>query len=200
MPVDPARLNAVGDLVLKDAGEMRALADPLRLTLFDLVRRQGPITSAALARSTDRDQALVEDHLRELVSLGLLEGERDEDGELRWTAEVKGIYFEIPDDPDGQRAARELSNVMLEKYAALPIAWVREEEPKLDIEWARAAGLFNARVDLTADELRHIQEGLEQLLEPFTTRAAQDLPPDVAPVRIMAYFMPLAERGEPSDG
>jgi hypothetical protein len=200
MPVDPARLNAVGDLVLRDAGEMHALADPLRLTLFDAVRRQGPITTAALARSTDQDQAVVEDHLRELVSLGLLDGERDEDGELQWSAEVKGIYFEIPDDPDGQRAARELSNVMLEKYAALPIAWVRDEEPRLDIEWARAAGLFNARVDLTADELRHIQEGLEQLLEPFTTRATQDLPADVAPVRIMAYFMPLAERGEPSDG
>jgi hypothetical protein len=51
MPVDPARLNAVGDLVLRDAGEMHALADPLRLTLFDAVRRQGPITTAALASS-----------------------------------------------------------------------------------------------------------------------------------------------------
>jgi hypothetical protein len=28
---------------------------------------------------------------------------------------------------------------MLAKYAALPAAWVGEEEPKLDFEWARAA-------------------------------------------------------------
>jgi hypothetical protein len=50
------------------------------------------------------------------------------------------------DEPEGQHAARELSNVMLAKYAALPTAWVREEEPKLELEWARAAGLFNARL------------------------------------------------------
>jgi|SRR5262249_22282539 len=198
MPVDPARLNAVGDLVLTDAHELRALADPLRLTLFDLIRRQGPITCAALARSTDQDPGSVADHLRELESLGLIEGERPQDGEVRWTTGVRGIYFEIPEDLEGQRAARELSNVMLAQSAALPVAWVRDEEPRLELEWARAAGLFNARVELTADELRGIQDGLERLLEPFTTRSAEDLPAAAGAVRIIAYFMPEAERDGPS--
>ena len=198
MPVDPGRLNAVGDLVLAEPGELRALADPLRLTLFDLMRRHGPATSAELAQQTDQDRDVVDDQLRELKSVGLIE-EAGADGDLvRWTTSVKGIYFEIPDDPEGQRAARDLSNVMLAKYAALPTAWVRDDEPKLDLEWARAAGLFNARVAMTADELRGLQADLERLLEPFTTRASEDVPAGATAVRILAYFLPEVEGRTPS--
>ena len=111
---------------------------------------------------------------------------------------MKGIYFEIPDEPEGQHAARALSNAMLAKYADLPTAWVREDEPKLELEWARAAGLFNARVDLTAVELRDIQDELERLLGPFTTRASEDMPAGAARVRILAYFLPEARRDTPA--
>jgi DNA-binding transcriptional ArsR family regulator len=198
MPIDPARLNAVGDLVLTDPPELRALADPLRLTLFDLVRRHGPAPSSELAQQTDQDRASVDEQLRELESAGLVEQAGADGGEVYWATSVKGIYFEIPDEPEGQRAARELSNVMLAKYAALPTAWVREEEPKLELEWARAAGLFNTRVDLTADELRGIQADLERLLEPFTTRSSEDVPAGAAAVRILAYFLPEAEQHTPA--
>jgi predicted transcriptional regulator len=188
-PVDPARLNAVGDLVLTDPDELRALADPQRLTLFDVVRREGPATSSTLAERVDRDAAWIDENLRVLETLGLVEAEAGADDEVRWSAAVRGIYFEIPDDPEGQAAARELSSVMVSKYADLPASWVRDQEPKLDVEWARAAGLFNARVDLTPSELQTIQEGLERLLEPFTTRSVAESPA-AAPVRVLAFFMP----------
>jgi hypothetical protein len=58
------------------------------------------------------------------------------------------------------------------------------------VAWARAAGLFNARVELEPDELRRLQEDLERLLEPFTNRPVVDRPADARPVRITAYFMP----------
>jgi hypothetical protein len=192
VPVDPSRLNAVGDLVLSGAHELRTLADPVRLTLFDLVRRLGTPTTTALAQHADEDPTSTVDHLRALESIGLVDQAGTDDGELRWEAAVKGIYFEIPDDPEGQRAGRDLSNVMLAKYAALPAAWIGEQEPKLELEWARAAGLFNARIDLTADELRGLQDELEQLLEPFTNRASEKMPVGAAKVRILAYFLPEA--------
>jgi predicted transcriptional regulator len=194
MPADPAPLNSVGDLVLSDARAMRALTDPLRLTLFDLVRREGPVASDALARSTDQDHDAVDDHLRELESFGFVEKAAGEEGEVRWTTEAKGIYFEIPDEPAGQLAARQLSKTMMTKYAELPASWADSDEPTLDLEWARAAGMFNARLYLTPDELRGIQNWLERMLEPFTTRSAAERPVDVTPVRILCFFMPEAER------
>lgn len=194
MSADPAPLNSVGDLVLSDARAMRALADPMRLTLFDLVRRQGPVTSDGLAQRTDRDRETVDAHLRELESVGFIEKTSGDDGEVRWTTEAKGIYFEIPDEPEGQLAARQLTKMMMTRYADLPASWAGGEEPKLDLEWARAAGMFNARLDLTPDELRGVQEGLERLLEPLATRSANERPAGVAPVRILCFFMPEADR------
>jgi predicted transcriptional regulator len=189
-PVDPARLNAVGDLVLTDSNELRALADPQRLTLFDVVRREGPATSSTLAQRLDRDAAWIDENLGALEGLGLVESDAGAAGDVRWSAAVRGIYFEIPDDPEGQAAARALSGVMMAKYADLPASWVRDQEPQLDVEWARAAGLFNARIDLTPAELQAIQEGLERLLEPFTARSSAEAPSATAPVRILAFFMP----------
>jgi len=186
VPIDPSRLNAVGDLVVTEVDELLALADPVRLDLFELVRQEGPLAAeeacSRLGLSTETAAA----HLHTLAAAGLIE--QDAAGE--WSTEARGIYFEIPDEPGAQRAARELSNTMLVKYASLPVEWVRDLEPQLDVAWARAAGLLNARVDLTPDELRGLQEDLERLLEPFINRPADVRPPDAAPVRITAYFLP----------
>ena len=59
---------------------------------------------------------------------------------------------------------------MLLNYVDLPRRWIADEGPRLKLEWVRAAGVLNARVTVTPDELRGIQEGLERLLEPFLTR------------------------------
>jgi DNA-binding MarR family transcriptional regulator len=183
MPVDPNRLNSVGDFVLQDAEEMLALAEPGRLRLFDLVRRAGPVTTGALAEQIGEDTAATDRQLRQLEALGFIEIDGD-----RWSTPAKGIYFEIPEaGEETQRAARALSGVMLAGAAELPARWVSEAEPELSVEWARAAGLFNARLELTPDEVRDLQEALERLLEPFAKR---DRPSAAAPVRMLAFFMP----------
>jgi len=79
---------------------------------------------------------------------------------------------------------------MLVRYGSLPAEWVRRVEPLLDVTWARVAGLFNARIELTPNEVSRLQEDLERLLEPFTNRAVDDRPVDASPVRIAAYFLP----------
>ena len=79
---------------------------------------------------------------------------------------------------------------MLLQYVDLPRRWVDETEPGLEVEWARAAGLFNAGIRLTPDELRTVQEELEALLAPYLTRSADDAPNGARRVRLLAYFMP----------
>ena len=60
--------------------------------------------------------------------------------------------------------------------AGLPRQWVEEVEPQLDDAWAGAAGLFNAGVALTSDELNRVQEELEELLLPYLNRSEADRP------------------------
>lgn len=186
MPIDPSRLNAVGDLVVTEVDELLALADPVRLDLFDLVRRDGPLAVEEACDRLDLSADTASSELRTLAGAGLI----DRDAAGKWSTEARGIYFEIPDAPEAQRAARQLSNTMLARYATLPSEWVRRVEPRLDVTWARAAGLFNARAELAPDELRRLQEDLERLVEPFINRPADDRPVDAAPVRITAYFLP----------
>jgi len=186
VPIDPSRLNAVGDLVLTEVDELRALADPGGLDLFNLVQREGPLAVEDACSRLRLAADTASSHLRQLADAGLI----DQDADGRWSTEARGVYFELPDEPEAQRAARELSNTMLLKYATLPSEWVRRVEPLLDVAWVRAAGLFNARVELAPDELRRLQADVERLLEPFANRPAKDRPAEASSVRITAYFMP----------
>jgi hypothetical protein len=164
-------LNEVGDHVVEEPEALQAIADPYRLDLIDRVRRQEPLEEADLP------------HLEELERLGFVTREGE-----RWSPVGSGIYFEIPEQGEGQGPARELTKVMLLREADRPRRWAEEDEPRLDLDWARASGMFNARVRLTADELRTIQDELERVLAPFTSRA--EPPDDAAPVRMLAYFLP----------
>lgn len=186
MPIDPSRLNTVGDVVVTEVDELLALADPVRLDLFDLVRREGPLGVEVASNRLGVSADAASSQLQTLGEAGLI----DQNAAGEWSTEAKGIYFEIPGEPEAQRAARELSNTMLVRYASLPTDWVRRIEPSLDVTWARSAGLFNALAELAPDELRQLQDDLERLLEPFLTRPADDRPPNAAPVRITAYFLP----------
>jgi hypothetical protein len=179
-------INAVGDLVLTRAAEFRALADPLALRLTDLLRRSTVVATSTLAAETGAPEAAVEECLHQLEEAGIVERDGD-----TWTSVAKGIVFEIPDEPlDAQAAARELTTTMLLQYADVPRRWIDETEPGLDVEWARAAGLFNAGVRLTANELRTVQVDLETLLAPYLTRSADDAPEGARRVRLLAYFLP----------
>lgn len=188
-------INSVGDLVLTDPQAMLALASPGRLTLLNQVRRSGPLTLAALSKLTGAAQPGLLQHLEALEPHGIVARVPGEQ-ENRWQAVARGLYFEIPDDPGGQPAARALSNAMFLEVADLPGQWVGQDEARLPLEWVQAAGLFNARVMVTPNELRGLQADLERLLEPFTTRPPGLIPGGAAPVRALCFFMPEPGPGE----
>jgi hypothetical protein len=155
----------------------------------------GPATTARLAADIGEGEQAIQVRLAAMESANLIDVDQSEPP--CWSTPASGIYFEIPEQgEDVQRAARALSGVMLAAAAELPMRWIDETEPQLPVEWARAAGLLNARLALTADESRRVQEDLEHLLEPFNTRDVDDCPPDAAMVRVLAFFMP--EPGSPA--
>jgi hypothetical protein len=180
-------INEYGDLVLTKTSQLRAMAEPGRLKLFDELSRYGPLTVDALARRLGVNAAEVTDALGELAEHGLVH----QSGPT-WATAGRGIFFEIPDDPEAADAARALSNVMLGRYAGLPSRWIADEEPRLDVEWARAAGLLNAGFLATADELRAIQDQLEHVLAPYTGREEANTPVGARRVRVLTFFLPSA--------
>ncbi|TDD59719.1 ArsR family transcriptional regulator [Kribbella antibiotica] len=179
------RVNEVGDMVLEGAEAMRVLAEPVRLAITDRLTRHGVATTAELAEAVGMSAEAAGAHAEKLASVGLVK----RDGES-WEACGRGIFFEIPEDGDVevQQAARALSSAMLLSYEHLPRQWVEDTEPELDNDWARSAGLFNAGMWLTAEELRKVQEDLEVLLMPYLQR--KEPVPDARRVRMLAYFLP----------
>ena len=156
--------------------------------MFTALQRHGPAEPAALAARLDRDRDAVASALERLAEAGLA---HEQDG--RWQAPGRGLFLQLPDgDPEAARAARELSGVMLLAVEQLPRRWVEDVEPGLDDAWAGAAGLFNAGVALTSDELTRVQEELEELLLPYLNRSEADRPEAARQVRILAYFLPEA--------
>jgi hypothetical protein len=185
---DP-RVSPVGDLILTDPEAMRALAHPIRLALLDRMQLKGPATAAELADELQATAPPIREHLQELATFGFVTHTEEDDS---WSAVTKGLVFEIPDDPEGAEVARQLSNMMLLRSADLPGQWAAEDEPRLGPEWVRASGVINSRITLTPDEVLGLQEGLEQLLEPFITRETDDIPFGANRVRILSYFLPEA--------
>jgi DNA-binding transcriptional ArsR family regulator len=180
-------VNSVGDLVLTEPRALLALATPLRLRIFDQLRRDGPVSVAALSATLDEDETSVRAALEEFAACGLVSKEGSD-----WGASGSGFIFEIPEDPRGREAGRRLANAALLYHADLQGQWLKDDEPRLPLEWLRAAGVFHSRVALTPQELRELQAGLERLLEPYATREADSTPDDARPVRILGYFLPEA--------
>jgi DNA-binding MarR family transcriptional regulator len=188
--VDPPRvtINEVGDVVLDDARQLRALADGVALAAFTWLQRHGPGTAAHVADELAVDRAQVDARLEALQAAGL--AQRDQD---LWRCPGRGLFLHLPeDDPEAVAAARTLSSVMLLAVDHLPREWVTSIEPGLDDAWAGAAGLFNAGVNLTAAELDDVQVELERVLTPYLNRSGADVPADARRVRVLAYFLPEA--------
>lgn len=72
------------DQAIRLAGQLKALADPVRLRLFSLIATSptGDICACALPAAVARSQPTVSHHLTQLVDAGLLE--REQRGKWAW--------------------------------------------------------------------------------------------------------------------
>jgi DNA-binding transcriptional ArsR family regulator len=181
------RVNELGDLEITDARAMRALAHPVRLTLFERLQRDGPAPVAELAADAGITPAAAGRHLRLLAQHGLVAR-----SEGSWNPVGTGIHFEPADDDASQAAYRALANQLFLRSDELPRRWMAEDEPRLDVDWRRVSGLSNARMSMTVEEAAELDAQMEKLLEPYVTRDPSDAPGDARRVRWLRYVMPEA--------
>jgi hypothetical protein len=187
--------NPYGDLEISDPQALRALAHPVRLAILNRLQRHGPATATQLSAHVGATPSVVSWHARHLASFGLL---KDWDGatgkrERWWQAAARGFRFTMPDDAEGQDAARLLQGEMFARAADHPQQWLINVEPRLDEQWRRLADFADTRFVVTADELRHLQEAVEALMAPYVRRTAEDSPPGARSVRILRYILPESD-------
>jgi len=187
-----------GDLVVTDPRMMRALAHPARLTIMDILRREGPASATELAPRVGISPSAASWHLRHLAGFGLVrDGEPHPDGRARrWEAAVPGFRFDVPEDADnaeGYSAARMLVREMTAHAQGKVARWLAEVEPELDAAWSRVAGVSDTGVLVDAAEVAAIIDGIEMVLAPYVNREAAERPAGSRRVRLVRFVLPEAQ-------
>ncbi|MCO1596937.1 helix-turn-helix domain-containing protein [Micromonospora sp. RHAY321] len=189
--------NPYGDFEITEPQALRALAHPVRLAILDRLQRHGPATATGLSPHVGATPSVVSWHLRHLATFGLV---ADWEGatsrrERWWQAAARGFRFTLPEDAEGQAAARQLRGEMFARTAEAPQQWLLNDEPRLDAEWRGLAGVADTRFVATADELRQLETAIEELLAPYVRRKDDESSPAGAQlVRMLRYLLP-----EPGD-
>ncbi|HKN97369.1 MAG TPA: helix-turn-helix domain-containing protein [Pseudonocardiaceae bacterium] len=173
---------------------IRALAHPVRLDLFSLVSRDGPITSAAAARQLGISQALASHHMRQLAKYGFVEpAEATNDRDRPWRLTDTSNFTTTHDDPHSAAAGDVLEQVMAERSLANLVAW----QERRDDEWRDITGAHRSMIYLTRDELAELTGAIEALINPLVDRrkvgdrAAR--PPDAVPVEVTMLISVLQQ-------
>ncbi|MBA2697342.1 MAG: helix-turn-helix transcriptional regulator [Nocardioidaceae bacterium] len=187
--------NPMGDFEITDPQAMRALAHPVRLAILNRLQRHGPGTATKLAPYVDASPSVTSWHLRHLARFGLVtEYDGGSDKRLRWwQAHAKGFRFEMPDDLEGQAAARLLRGQLLRAAVEQVAAWSRDVEPRLDSDWDKVVGIANTGVEVTREEAGEIQAQVERMLAPYVERRdGGTVPTGARAVRFLRFTLPAA--------
>jgi DNA-binding transcriptional ArsR family regulator len=180
-----AATNPHGDLVLTDPAVVRLVAEATGYAVLTRLQRHGRATADELAGDLGLSKPAVEERLRALAEHELV---RPRGG--AWEALGTGLLVELPDDEAGEEAVRLLTTRMFVEAASLPTPWWTDDEPRLPRDWRRVGGLINARLWMTTDEVRALNERVEELTAPYARRCSADAPDGARRVRVQCYLMP----------
>ena len=175
---------------------MRALAHPTRLTLLELLAREGSLTATQASVLLGENTASASYHLRQLAKYGFIEQAEQTGGRERpWRAAARGQrWSDVSPDPEAAAAAKVLSRVLLERELDAAIEWV-EGAYDLAPEWRDAALGSQSILYMTLDELRDFAHRYQALLEEggLLERSENPAlrPPDARPVRALLLAFPV---------
>jgi DNA-binding transcriptional ArsR family regulator len=193
---EPTQASALPPPVLDDPIAIRALAHPIRLKLFDLVGREGPITSADAARDLGISQALASHHMHQLAKYGYVEPAPAPDQRARpWR--VTHTSWGFPrggEDPDVGEATEVLEQMVAEGAVGRLLDWHQRRDAWGE-PWRSRSGVWQSLIYLTEAEFVEFSAAFEALVTPLVERrrlgdvAAR--PPGAMPVSLTLTMVPL---------
>jgi Helix-turn-helix domain len=175
-----------------DPRTLRALAHPLRLTLLDLIDREGQLTATRAAELTGENSANCSFHLRLLAKSGYVEPAPAADGRERpWRRTVAGARVPITSDPQLLAATAAVGSLVVERLAADAIGYM--ERGDADVAWQDASLITDDTLHLTREELAELSREVGAIVERRARARAPRRRTDseTRPVRVAALLFPL---------
>jgi DNA-binding transcriptional ArsR family regulator len=156
---------------ISDARELRALAHPVRIQLYEALALHESLTATQASKLVGGSPTSVAYHLRTLAKYGYVEEANDGTGRERpWRlAEIGFSFNEESPDPETKAAAQALSRQLFKRWLAR-----REEYQRTKAQWPaevrEVVSDWNSVLIGTVEEFRELQEGMFKLAEKYYDR------------------------------
>ena len=172
---------------------MLALAHSTRLSVLELLAREGPLTATEAGRHLGESPGTMSWHLQLLARHGFITEARGAVGRRRpWTLTAAGTRVAPePATPEERRATDALFAVVIDRSVRQLRAWLatRYSAPR---RWQRAAALSEWTLYLTADETRLLRDEIYALFGRYADRVPDrtQRPRGAVPVRAFLALHP----------
>lgn len=174
---------------------MRALAHPLRLRILRVLGEIEPATATQIAAEVGESVANCSFHLRTLAKYGFVEDAGGGQGRNRPWKHVPYSYAieSTTASPAMLEAAKALGEAQeaIGDSALRRIEHWRDDDKQRPLSWQAAGFGLGRGLRVTAEELRQIRLGIEQVLDPFSDREDADAPAGAARVEFWGWGFPV---------
>jgi DNA-binding transcriptional ArsR family regulator len=175
---------------LSDARELRALAHPVRMQLYEVLALHESLTATQASKLVGGSPSSVAYHLRTMAKYGYVEETNDGTGRERpWrVADIGFSYSEEAADPETKAAAQALSRQLFKRWLRR-----REQYQRGRDQWSEevreAVGDWNTVLFGTVEEFRELQEAFFALTEKYYDRIKNpELRPDGSQIFELQLF------------
>jgi DNA-binding transcriptional ArsR family regulator len=159
---------------LSDPRELQALAHPVRISIMELLKVDGPLTATELADRLDETPANCSWHLRKLAEHDFVEEAGGGIGRQRpWQVRSVDLAWDDADaSPTELRAGRALEELLLQRQMARFQQARTQLQDDGDEEWSDAAGSTTSASWLTVEELDGLNLEVAAILDRYADRLA----------------------------
>ncbi|MFD7285560.1 helix-turn-helix domain-containing protein [Streptomyces sp. NPDC059863] len=187
-----------------DARSLRGLAHPLRMSIYEVLRLDGPATATLLSERLGENTGTISWHLRHLAEHGFIEEEtgRGTKRERWWrTVNVTNVLntADFRDDPDARGAVSVFTHELLRQHFDRVTHYLGEE---WEDEWRNAGTISDWRdLRMTPDQLRALNEELTAVIARHLPAPGADTDtdtesaPDALPIVVQLQSFPRREHG-----
>lgn len=184
-----------------DLEALKALAHPLRVTIFDTLSTYGAFTASGLAERLGESSGATSYHLRQLEKHGFVrEVEGKGVGRERWWERVPGGITLAPEEgtwtSSGRQAARVVINQWAQNRQSALNAFLERGYDELTSPWFEASMVSLTNVFVTAEELAEFNARYMEMVSEFSERHRNQKKLGSRPVQIQFNAFPVMDGKE----